>query len=125
MANAIEIPIQVGVLDSGFEVITPEEITFTIDELTLLHINTGDMPFSPVATVYRKVQMVKGCSMQFLCTMYGETCSNLFLPPGIYEVEICDDNGAKYTPNGIYDISLVLEPVSNTYALAEQLNSGC
>lgn len=125
MASAIEISVQVGILDREFEVVTPDEITFTTDELTLMHVNTGELPFSPVVTVYRKVQMVKGCSMKFLCTTYGETCDSLFLPPGMYEVEICDDNGAKYTPDGIYDISLVLEPISSTYALAEQLNRSC
>lgn len=126
MAGAREIPIQVGIFDRSFDVVSPTgDIEFSTDELTLLHINTGELTFSPMVIVHRKVPMVNGCSMKYLCTVYGETCDTMFLPPGEYEIELCDDNGAKYSPDGIFDMSLILEPVSNTYALAEQLNCGC
>ena len=127
MAKAIEKQIQVGIQGDYFEVMDPnEELTFSVDELTLVHVRTEDEFVFPVKAVfYRKVPLIEGCSVDEFCSCYGETCDTLYIPPGKYEVEICDDQSAKYAPDGIYNVSIVLEPVSATFALAEQLNANC
>lgn len=127
MAKAIEKQIQVGIQGDYFEVMDPnDELTFSVDELTLVHVKTEDEFVFPVKAVfYRKVPLIEGCSVDEFCSCYGETCDTLYIPPGKYEVEICDDQSAKYAPDGIYNVSIVLEPVSATFALAEQLNANC
>lgn len=127
MAKAIEKQIQVGIQGDYFEVMDPnDELTFSVDELTLVHVKTEDEFVFPVKAVfYRKVPLIEGCSVDEFCSCYGETCDTLYIPPGKYEVEICDDQSAKYAPDGIYNVSIVLEPVSATFALAEQLNTNC
>jgi len=127
MAKAIEKQIQVGIQGDYFEVMDPnDELMFSVDELTLVHVKTEDEFVFPVKAVfYRKVPLIEGCSVDEFCSCYGETCDTLYIPPGKYEVEICDDQSAKYAPDGIYNVSIVLEPVSATFALAEQLNANC
>lgn len=127
MAKAVEKIIQVGVMDNEFSVVTPEDrLSFAVTELTLVHIRAEDsLPFPPRVIFYRKVPLIAGCSVEKFCSCYGETCDTIYLPPGEYEFEMCDDHGAKYAPNGIFDVSMVLEPVSKEFALAEQLNANC
>lgn len=127
MAKAYEKVIQVGVADKDFSVITPEdELTLNVDELTLVHINVEEtLTFNPLFIFYRKVPLIEGCSINKYCSCYGETCDSIYLPPGEYEYEICDNGGSKYSPDGIFDISIIVEPISKEFALAEQLNALC
>lgn len=127
MAKAIEKQIQIGIFDDQFEVMDPDdELTFSVEELTLVHVRTEDEFVFPVnAVIYRKVPLIEGCSVDEFCTCYGETCDTLYIPPGKYEIELCDDNSAKYAPDGVYNVSIILEPVSASFALAEQLNANC
>lgn len=124
MAKARELKFQVGVMDKQFEVMDPDNVLeFSIEELTLVHFLTEDSFLFPLkATFYRKVQLLDGCSFDEICSCFGETCDTIYLPPGKYEVEICDEFSAKYAPDGIFDASLILEPVSQQFVLAEQLN---
>lgn len=127
MAKAIEKVIQVGVLGREFSVITPEdELAISVSELTLVHIRAEEsLTFAPVFTFYRQVPLIDGCSIEKFCSCYGATCDIIYLPPGDYQYEVCDDNGAKYSPDGIFDISVVFEPVSKEFAMAERLNANC
>lgn len=127
MAKAVEKIVQVGIMQKEFSTITPEdELTFTVDELTLVHIRSEESLMFPIRAIfYRQVPLIAGCSVDKFCSCYGETCDTIYLPPGEYVYEFCDDGAAKYNPDGIFDVSIVLEPVSNAFALAEQLNANC
>lgn len=124
MAKAIEISNVVGISGQELSTVTDNELSFSVDDLTLLHVRSDDGIMFPITVnVYRKVPLVKGCSVDTICSFYGSTCDTIFLPPGEYEYEFCDEGSAKYTPDGIFDISLILEPVSSQFALAQQLNA--
>lgn len=125
MAKAKQLPVRVAIYNREFSTLTPEEeLTFTVDELTLVHVLTGDELAFPVSVHFnRMIPMIEGCSVSKICSAYGETCETLFLPPGEYEFYFCDNGSAKFNPDGIFDISLILEPVSKDHALAETLNA--
>lgn len=128
MGKAREVDIQVGVYENEFYVITPtdEERTLSIGSLSLVHIFSDDQVSFPMRVkFYRLIPMIDGCSIDYRCTCYGETCDYIWLPPGEYEYEVCDDRASKYMPDGIYTVTLVIEEPSSDFILAEQLNSGC
>lgn len=122
MARASEVVVQATIQDYEFSV-TPEEIIIAVDELTLAHVCSDELPYPVSFTFHRLVPLQKGCTVEKLCSDHGSTCDRIYLPPGEYEVEICDDGGAKFTPDGVYPISLVLEPVTAAHTIAEQLNN--
>lgn len=128
MGKAREVEIQFGVAGKEFEVISPDcdNRTLSIGNLSLVHIFADEVIGFPMSVrFYRMIPMIDGCSMEKYCTCYGETCDNIWLPPGDYEYDLCDMLASKYIPDGIYTVTLVIEEPSSDFVMAEQLNSGC
>lgn len=128
MGKAREVEIQVGVYENEFSIVNPteDELELKIEKLSLVHVfSTEDNNFPMRVIFYRKIPMVDGCSITSRCVCYGETCESIYLPPGDYEYTICDDGAAKYLPDEVFTISLVIEEPSHDFVLAEQLNANC
>ena len=116
--KVIEIPITVYGDDASVDY--NEDETIVVKELTLVHIQT------PEVTFYRKVPVIEGCSVDTFCYCFGATCDEIYLPPGEYEMSV-EVEGAKYTPNGTYEMTMAFEEVDQAYTLATKLNAlgGC
>lgn len=123
--RTVEIP--VTILDENVEVELDTEQIFHVDNLTLFHVQAPcEMANQPIVTFYRRVPVIAGCSVETFCYCFGSTCDEMFLPPGDYNIEV-EVEGAKYTPNGTFDVTFAFEEVDRDYTLATQLNAlgGC
>lgn len=123
--KVIEIPLTVYGDEASADYDSDE--TVVVQALTLVHIQTPEkMMNNPLVTFYRKVPVIEGCSVDTFCYRFGATCDEIYLPPGEYEVDI-EIEGAKYTPNGTYEMTMAFEEVDPVYTLATQLNAlgGC
>lgn len=123
--KVLEVPITIYGDEAMVEL--EEDLSFDIQNMTLVHIQTPEeMMNNPILTFYRKVPVVEGCSVDTFCYCFGATCDEIYLPPGEYDVCI-EVEGAKFTPNGTYTMTVALEEIDAAYSLATQLNSlgGC
>lgn len=123
--KVIEIPITVYGDEASVDY--NEDETIVVSDLTLVHIQTPEeMMNNPLVTFYRKVPVIEGCSVETFCYCFGATCDEIYLPPGEYEMSV-EIEGAKYTPNGTYEMTMAFEEVDQAYTLATQLNAlgGC
>lgn len=119
--EVIEIP--VTVYGDEAQVDYDENKTITVSALTLVHIQTPEeMMNNPIVTFYRKIPVIDGCSVESFCYCFGQTCDEIYLPPGEYEMCI-EVEGAKYSPNGTYQMLMAFEEVDNLYTLATKLNA--
>lgn len=127
MMNTRVIEVPVTILGEDVEVELDSDKVFSIDSLTLFHVQSPcDMANQPIVTFYRKVPVIDGCSVDEFCYYFGSTCDDIFLPPGEYMIDV-EVEGAKYTPDGQFGIVFAFEEVSRDYTLATQLNAlgGC
>lgn len=123
--KVIEIPITVYGNEASVDY--NEDETIVVSELTLVHIQTPEeMMNNPIVTFYRKVPVIEGCAVETFCYCFGATCDEIYLPPGEYEM-VVEIDGAKYTPNGTYEMTMAFEEIDQAYVLATKLNAlgGC
>ena len=123
--KVIEIPITVYGNNASADY--NEDETIVISDLTLVHIQTPEeMMNNPLVTFYRKVPVIEGCSVDTFCYCFGATCDEIYLPPVEHQMSV-EVEGAKYTPNGTYEMTMAFEEVDQAYMLATKLNAlgGC